>query len=173
VTRSADHEAAKLLARHNVTDLPVQVEQIAIDEGILISRVQFDGNESGFAMTSGGTRIIGVNQSNHRRRQRFTIAHELGHLLLHHGDGDSLLVDRSFRVNFRDEISSLATSTQEIEANSFAAALLMPPDLVVEEVERDGARMNLDQLTQLLSNRFDVSREAMGFRLMNLGVASV
>lgn len=169
-----EERAAKLLADHGISKIPIPVERIAFDEDIQIARVQFDGSESGFAMSNGGVRIIGVNQSNHPRRQRFTIAHELGHLFLHHGPGDSLTVDHFVRLNFRDKVSSMATNEQEIQANAFAAALLMPRQFVTDEVDSaDGVGLSADKLVQVLAGRFDVSKDAMSFRLINLGLLSV
>jgi Zn-dependent peptidase ImmA (M78 family) len=61
-------------------------------------------------------------------RQRFTIGHELGHLTLHHGH--DLILERLVRLNFRDATSSTANDEEEIEANHFAAELLMPHDFL-------------------------------------------
>ncbi|USK87293.1 ImmA/IrrE family metallo-endopeptidase [Peribacillus asahii] len=53
---------------------------------------------------------ISVNKNHSRQRQRFTIAHELGHFLLH--KGTAIHVDRNFRVNFRNGASSQATDLE-------------------------------------------------------------
>jgi Zn-dependent peptidase ImmA (M78 family) len=67
--------------------------------------------------------------------QRFTIAHELGHLLLH--DGIEVRVDKHFRVNLRSSESSKAEDVEEI---AFAAELLMPRDFLL----RDARKLTLD-----------------------------
>ena len=54
--------------------------------------------------------VIGVNSRHHRNRQRFTIAHEIAHLVLH-TDGA--------HADYRDVVSSQATDPKEIEANRF------------------------------------------------------
>lgn len=69
------------------------------------------------------------------------------------------------RINKRDEVSSAATDREEIQANSFAAALRMPGSLLQASVEREvslgiDAR---DDLIQTLAEEFDVSGEEMGF----------
>jgi Zn-dependent peptidase ImmA (M78 family) len=116
--------------------------------------------------------VIGINSSHRPRRQRFTAAHELGHLLMH--PGQPLLVDSSVRVNYRDKVSSQATDAEEVEANAFASALLMPEALIreqVQDLQRAGIR-GRERLVSELAVRFDVSTEAMGYRLLNLGITT-
>ena len=67
--------------------------------------------------------MIGVNEDHHSNRQRFSIAHEIAHFVLHHGD---TYIDKGYRVHFRDLESGSGTKREEMEANAFAAALLMP-----------------------------------------------
>ena len=171
--RAADRSALELLERHGIVQPPVPVEQLARDEGIQVVRTQAAGTESGFILRDSKRTVIGINSRNSRKRQRFTIAHELGHWQLHH-DGRPLIVDHTIRINKRDEVSSAATDHEEIQANAFAAALLMPDEMVQAAVKREvalgiGSR---DDLVQTLADEFDVSGEAMGFRLINLGIFS-
>ncbi|WP_246763637.1 ImmA/IrrE family metallo-endopeptidase [Rhizobium sp. 007] len=111
-----------------------------------------------------GVTIIGVNSEQSKQRQRFTIAHEFGHYLLHEGLGAH--VDREYRINFRDATSSQASSVLEIEANFFAANLLMPEDFL----EADDAELAIDDDVQVakLASRYGVSRHAMSLRLGKL-----
>ena len=81
-----------------------------------------------------GQVLIGVNSLHHSNRRRFTVAHECGHLLLHAGE---TFIDKSFRVNWRDGVSSLAVDRHEIEANQFAAELLMPFEMVVADLRNN------------------------------------
>ena len=99
-------------------------------------------------------------------RQRFTIAHELGHALLH--EGDELHVDHGFSVNFRSPRSSEGTSVEEVEANTFAATLLIPFTMLRRELQ--GGRIDIENDVQVarLARRYIVSSTAMNFRLMNL-----
>ncbi len=110
---------------------------------------------------------IGVNSSHPLARRRFSIAHELGHLLLH--PGRPLLLHESVRVNFRDAVSSMATDAEEIEANAFAAELLMPAAAIRDAVGR-AAGLERSKLVASLASRFSVSAQAMEIRLVNLGV---
>ena len=163
-------EAERLLQRHGIAEPPVPVEHIAVAEGVQIARNHFSGSESGCALRNGHARMIGVNTATGHRRQRFTIAHELGHLLLH--EGKPIIVDHSVRINRRDGRSSLGTDHEEIQANSFAAELLMPREMVVRRViaSLDEGGVTRDQLIARLSREFDVSGEAIGYRLINLGI---
>ncbi len=74
----------------------------------------------------------------------------------------------------RDDVSSIGTDDQEIEANAFGAALLMPNYMVIDRIKILTSRpmkvMSRDELISQLAKEFDVSGEAMGFRLINLGI---
>lgn len=162
--------AQSLLRKHAVDTFPVPIESIARTEGVIITRKAFDGTESGFALRDGQTRIIGVNSATSPRRQRFTIAHEMGHLDLH--EGKPLIVDHAMRIDWRNNVSSLGTNEQEIEANAYAAEILMPAQMIQSQVVsyvRDG-NITRDRLIAKLARDFDVSAEAMGYRLINLGI---
>ena len=96
----------ELLARTGVTGAPVPVVGIAKALGVQVRRQRAEPDLSGFLLRdAGGPRaIIGVNSQHHQNRRRFTVAHELGHFLLH--AGERLHVDRSSRgylVMHRDE----------------------------------------------------------------------
>lgn len=167
----AEEEAGAILRRFAITAPPVPVEKIAELLGIAVVRTSTRGNESGFALRENNRMIIGVNAATNARRQRFTIAHELGHLLLH--PGKPLIVDPSVRMNLRNEVSSLGTDFEEIQANAFAAELLMPRSLVLQGVPQvASATTSYEKAVAALSQDFDVSKDAMSFRLINLGVVS-
>ncbi|GAA2571900.1 ImmA/IrrE family metallo-endopeptidase [Pseudonocardia hydrocarbonoxydans] len=170
--RKIEERATQFVVRCGVAFPPVPVIKIVESEGIELVYSRSQGIESGFAMRDGSRRIIGVNNLEAPRRQRFTIAHELGHLDLH--AERELTVDQSVRIYKRDEVSSMATNLEEIEANAFAAALLMPKDFIEEAMNGSlpatiGGR---DQLISALARQFDVSIQAMGYRLVNLGMLS-
>jgi Zn-dependent peptidase ImmA (M78 family) len=167
----AENKAVEVLRRHNVTSLPVPIEQIAQAEGAQIVRQHFDGDQSGFVYQDGRIKIIGINSATSHRRQRFSIAHELGHMLMH--QNDAVLVDRIVQIHNRDHTSSLAIDPVEIQANAFAAAALMPSDHVIKHVQDILdllGSVSRERLVSDLAQAFDVSSEAMGYRLINLGV---
>lgn len=173
MTRRAESAATHLLAQHSVTGPPVDAEAIAKAEGILVIRRRFDdGDVSGMLFRDGDNHVIGVNSAHPRPRQRFTIAHELGHRALH--PGRELILDVPVRVNLRDKTSSMATDLEEIEANAFAAALLMPERLIRDQIGKipPGKQHEPDDTATALASIFKVSIAAMNFRLVNLGLTS-
>jgi Zn-dependent peptidase ImmA (M78 family) len=153
-----------------VTSAPIAVEAIAGARSVEVVKQRFpDGDVSGMLLREPEHVVIGVNSAHGVGRQRFTIAHELGHLELHRGR--RLILDVPVRVDYRDRTSSLATDREEIEANRFAAALLMPEAMVISAAREADARV-LEDLVPLLAKRFQVSIEAMSYRLINLGLIS-
>jgi Zn-dependent peptidase ImmA (M78 family) len=101
--------------------------------------------------------VIGVNSSYPTQRQRFTIAHEIGHLLLH--TDVNLLVDKNFPIGLRNETSGTSVDENEIEANQFAAALLMPPNLIAEDIKSFVGKDVLFAI-QKLARKYRVSEQA-------------
>lgn len=168
---SAEREAAKLLQRLSVETAPIPVEDIAEHLGAVIVRKPLERTISGLLLRESGAKLIAVNSAHHPRRQRFTIAHELGHLQMHDG---AYIVDSTVRINRRDDLSSMATNSQEIDANAFAAALLMPPALVRSALDqvRAARRANPSRVAEQLAEHFGVSAEAMSYRLINLGLST-
>jgi Zn-dependent peptidase ImmA (M78 family) len=151
--------------------MPVNVDAIARSEGIDLAFRPFDGNVSAVLYRQPEMVRMGVNSCHSDTRQRFSIAHELGHFALHKGD---MYLDK-VRLNFRDERASMGSWSEEIEANEFAAELLMPEDQIIRAVHRrrsQEARLDETELLTSLATEFWVSPEAMGYRLANLGVRS-
>jgi hypothetical protein len=132
----ADAEALRILRDAGITEPPVDVNRLAKTMAATIHLDDLDPEVSGLLYRRPNNTVIAVNRDHADSRRRFTIAHELGHLRLH--EGRPLIVDHVVRVriNARDHRSSLATDREEIEANRFAAALLMPPDFVEAQVQR-------------------------------------
>lgn len=165
-------KARDLLRQRGVTEPPVPVEEVARGLGIEIARVDAEDELSGFLLrdVSRGRTVIGVNPGHSQTRQRFTIAHELGHFLLH--QGEALHVDgvNSYRVERRDSVSSRGDSPTEIEANQFAAEILMPEDLLRQDLVQSDKPIDLSEDAEIerLATRYQVSTTAMTFRLANL-----
>jgi Zn-dependent peptidase ImmA (M78 family) len=166
----AEQAAIDLLDEADITEAPIPVEQIAATLDVDVRPEPLEGGLSGMLYRAqDGHVVLGVNSAHARVRQRFTIAHELGHFLLHR---DTLHVDGLVR---RDETSSLAIDTKEIEANAFAAELLMPRDLVLERVEELLPKSGVADPARLVSNlarTFGFSEQAMDYRLANLGLST-
>lgn len=162
--------ADALLQLGQVTEPPVPVERLARLRGAQLRFVPYEGDLSGLLFQEDGRIIIGINAIHAKTRQRFTIAHELGHLELHHGD--ELYVDRGFPIQRRDGQSSQATDPTEIDANAFAAELLMPRRFLTRDVQAAPQSLDYedDEFVRLLADRYKVSVQAMLFRLTNLGL---
>ena len=168
---SPEKHAQKVLSDHEVLEPPIPVEEIATRLGAQLSYEPFDGKGelSGVLFREKGRVVIGINSSHPTVRQRFSIAHEIGHLVMHQG---SVYVDKTVRFN-RDGKSSMAVDREEIQANQFAAELLMPEVLIAASVKkRLNKKPNISSalLIAELSGEFKVSAQAMEFRLTNLGI---
>lgn len=160
-------EARELLAAQRVIKPPIDVEEIARSLGLKVVRQPFDGNLSGMLQRQDGGAVVGVNSLHSKVRQRFTIAHEIGHFVLHRG---RTFIDE-VRVDYRDERASAGTYRQEINANSFVAELLMPADMVRNAVTHlldSGLDASESEFVAVLADEFRVSSEAMSHRLTNL-----
>lgn len=159
----------RLLEALDIHEPPVAVQKVARYCNARIVRVSGEGDDdlSGFLYRESGQAVIGVNKDHAPVRQRFTIAHEVGHLLLH--EHDQVHVDRAFRVRLRSGVSSEGTDRDEMEANRFAAELLMPIQLLRKDVQgREFDLANDDELRSL-ARRYRVSTQALAIRLNALG----
>ena len=101
---------------------------------------------------------IFYNGSARPERQRFTIAHELGHFVLH----------RDRQADFNCDKSSVYSGSEtmaviEREANVFASNLLMPGDVFGKSI--NGSRIDLHLLSSL-AKQFEVSFEALCIRFV-------
>ena len=159
--------AQSLLLSTQVSEPPVPVETVAQLLDLKISLEPFEGEISGCTIRRGDKAVIGVNSLHHPNRQRFTIAHEIGHFFLH--KGEQIIIDRSFRINFRDDESGKAENPEEIEANYFAAELLMPLDFLLKDLKDKVIDVEDDTLIKELAERYRVSPQALSYRLANLG----
>src|SRR5688572_22304486 len=121
-----------ILENFGIKELPIPIKRIAKEMGLIVRPHDFGPNVSGMLMIDKGKGIIGYNPLEPSVRQRFTVAHELGHYELHRL-GNEIFVDNHFKALFRDEKSSTGQVKQEQEANAFAASILMPRDKVEEK----------------------------------------
>ena len=140
---------------------PVDVADVARRCGVRVLGFDFAGMVDGLVAQLPNGPAIGLDtgQPNEQRR-RFTLAHELGHHLLRHS--------ASFHLDFFDTGGSAGDAPgynwqHERAANEFAANLLMPAELVRRVTDRI---RDIDELAAA----FDVSRQAMAFRLAALGL---
>lgn len=164
--REAERAADQLLDDSWWTDdrrdrpLPVEPGDLARGLGIKVVVVPLRPDESGnIVIPELGTVVISLNQWDSLNRQRFTCAHEIGHYL-RRADQPAT---RTF-VDYRDTLAGYGVDADEIFANQFAAALLMPAHLVQRWHRQEGV--------DALARRFGTSTQAMKLRLRNLQLLS-
>jgi Zn-dependent peptidase ImmA (M78 family) len=159
-----DSKVQQILALANAKHAPIDVEGIAVLLNARVVRNDFKDEISGVLVRRPGEEVvIGVELSQSQQRQRFTIAHELGHLVLH--DLGDVHVDK---VNYRSSLSSTAEDVEEVEANAFAAALLMPRSLIVADLQGQTVNIEDDAQVNRLAEKYGVSSQAMTYRLINI-----
>lgn len=162
---SIEKTVETLLKRCRIAKPPVPVEKIAEHYRLDIRLAPYEGDLSGALVRTDEETFIGVNSQHHPNRQRFTVAHELAHFFLH--KGMRLHIDKNIWVNWRDDESSKAVQWQEIQANQFAAELLMPTAFLKRDLSK--VRRIDDNFVQVLARKYRVSSQAMDIRLNNLG----
>ena len=148
-------QATRLLKSAGVSREPVSLRDVVSALNLeLVSKTREPFASEAALEPMGDGRAIVLNGADGSRRQRFTIAHEIGHFVLHPA---RCRPERGGTVNE-------AGRMEEREADAFAAELLMPEHLV-----RDAAREQGLDVTRL-ADRFEVSRKAMQTRLRSLGL---
>ena len=114
--------------------------------------------------------VIWINKiaNQMEERKRFTLAHELGHYMLHIAPlsswDDTIFIDEKIGFNRDDE-----WDYREMEANGFAAQLLMPAEAVRNEFPVE-YKEHSEKATEVLAETFNVSKMAMKYRLESLGL---
>lgn len=166
----AKRKAQELLQEVGIRVPPVPVERLAQHLKARVRYEPFEGEMSGMRLMRGRRNIIGVNSSHSHVRQRFTIAHEIGHLILH--PTDELHIDKAFPIRFRNAKSSTGEDPVEVEANQFAAELLMPEQMLMRDV-RPHMKSQVEEAIQELAALYDVSTHAMTIRLSALGLIRI
>ena len=160
-----EHLANTLLIESAINGPAVSVERIIQDRGIALQMTSL-GDVSGLVLRKGTEIVIGVNKNHSSNRRRFTMAHELGHAILH--KGNEIHYDRDFRINLRSEESGLGVHVEEIEANFFAACLLMPRRFL--DTDPEAALVDAENAESVahVAKRYEVSAHAMSIRLGNI-----
>lgn len=169
--RLIEARAQKLLANLGFREIPVPVDRIARSLGARLRYSPLDEELSGFVFIKDGVPIIGVNSLHHPNRQRFTIAHEIGHLQLHPEFIRTIVhVDKQFAESVlkRDTSSASGTERLEVEANQFAAALLMPNFVLDELLEEAPIDVEDGHSIEIWAKNFVVSKSALQYRLRNM-----
>lgn len=157
-------EAMLVTAWHGDQHLPVDPIRIARRLGIDVHATILDPTVSGAIVKEPGRDpSILLSESDSPNRQRFTCAHEIGHFVRRSGATNE--ATEFEYVDLRAVLAAEGTNDEEIFANAFAANLLMPERRVREFHDRGLSAVQM-------SLEFDVSVDAVTFRLKNLGLAS-
>lgn len=164
--RWARDEALKLIAQHGIKTAPVPIERIARAMGVKVQYAPFDGELSGMAFIKDGTPMIGINSLHNANRQRFTLAHELAHIVLHRDKLElSVHVDKG--ILRRDAVTAEGTDPTEIEANNFAAEFLMPAPILDAVLDGHVVDLEDEAAVEGFAKRFRVSPTAFQYRVRN------
>jgi Zn-dependent peptidase ImmA (M78 family)/transcriptional regulator with XRE-family HTH domain len=154
LARSASSLVAQAGRSVEDADLPTMVEEVF---GADVAVVVLDSGFDGLAASSEDAKLIVLGTSQVPARQRFTLAHELGHLLA--GDDQGVHLDRDIYDRAQ------AKDPSEMRANSFASAFLMPENILREAV---GSRGLTEPGFAALACDLKVTPSALAFRLKDL-----
>lgn len=159
---------------------PIDIDKIAIALGI---SVEYDHSISqdivGKIFFAGESPIVKINplRNSYDPRRRFTLAHEIGHYCLHSAKTKQGFVDSQKTMSRTESY----WDKYESEANNFAAQLLMPKTLILDEGqniireyrEKNNAKdMPVRLFVETMADKFEVSSKAMEYRLKNIGIVS-
>ncbi|MCX8667098.1 ImmA/IrrE family metallo-endopeptidase [Acetobacteraceae bacterium B3987] len=148
----AEAKARSILSELGYNHPPINPLDIAKKLGIDVSFVSFPQNPDVSGFYDPSERRIYVNAAEGTRRQSFTIAHELGHALLHQEWAKS----NEYRVLMRD-MEGDKNDPKEKEANTFAANLLVPRNMLLHFLDK----MSVKELADM----FVVSEQMLGYRI--------
>lgn len=142
----------------NATDLNriISEERIRLREALIGSDI--NGKEIlGACKSKGLNKLIVISPSiTNVARKRFTVAHEIGHLFLHHGNLKCISTD--FEL-WRDKC------IEEYEANTFASELLLPYTIVIQEIKSQDLTYSI---IENIAERYKVSLSTSAIRLVKL-----
>lgn len=143
--------------RHSISVNPIDLPSLVEKLGLKLRFEPMEGDESGSLKKDKKTGfwVITINSLHHPNRQRFTIAHELGHYIKHSIQQDEF----NDTVFFRNG----ETNIFETEANCFAAELLMPEQDFRDFVDKTSSKV--DEIAEY----FQVSTMAVRVRAKQLG----
>ena len=161
-----EERTENLLIENNFLKTGFDVSKLIKKLNVELVGKNFEGDVSGLFVMTDNKAVISFNKNEDPKRIRFTMAHELGHYILHSKE-QPFFIDKSPKVMYRNAASTTGDVLKEREANAFAAALLMPKVLIDEEISN--CPTGTDDVIKHLAKNFKVSEQAMSFRMSNLG----
>ena len=147
----------KAIIESHQDQFPVKVGAIAKAFGINVKKATLAAGISGEIKETRNLVTIRVNRHDVKERQRFTLAHEIAHFLLHRDKiGDGITDDILYRSNL--------SSAQEAQANRLAADIVMPWSLIQSSLETYDD-LKLEQKIERLAQEAEISTTAIKIRL--------
>lgn len=155
------NKAANVLSRHYISDPSLyNIEDIILLEGAYVKTGKIRGAQARIVV-KGDKGIITISDDiQYQAKKRFVLAHELGHFMLHRNGVASFHTD-----NIDSFVQWQGERKEEVEANMFAACLLMPEDLFLQECGENDFNI---ELIEHLSTRFKASLLATSIRYTGL-----
>lgn len=136
---------------------PVRLPELAQALGVSVKASTLAPGISGEIRPLNGGFVIRINRHDPIKRQRFTVAHELAHFLLHREQiGSGIKDDVLYRSSLSDR--------REHQANRLAADILMPEALLTEAYEA-AEEKGVGDVPLYLSDLFGVSESAMRIKV--------
>jgi len=161
---AAQLKAQDVLKRSGQLRPPIDLLAVSNFLDIYVEEKELEDSLSGLSFMDGSKRFIVINSSHAPNRRRFTWAHEIAHHALHTPMLSSgVHVDK--RILRRDELAASGTNLIEIEANNFAAELLMPTQWIEQLTEPD-FDLSDDEAIEKLALTFQVSPAALYYRIL-------
>jgi Zn-dependent peptidase ImmA (M78 family) len=166
--QEVEKRAAQVLRKSGTYRAPIPMEALLNHLNLRAEAAPLGQNVSGMLVAKDERGAIGYNSLHAIVRQRFTIAHEIAHFVLHVKKNRrlQLFIDRD--VIFRRDRTG--SDRQEVQANRFAEALLMPASLVSEELRKHDLDLDDEDAFKFLAKRFQVGITPLSNRLLHLGV---
>lgn len=162
---AGENAALALRQRLRLSDDGIDLEEVAAQRDVAVFRHGFGENApDGMYLFDGEDAIIVVNETKPAQRQRFTLAHELGHHELHRRGGPVQLVDLDV---YATEAPEGQKDLDEVAANAFAAHLLLPRTAIEQVLgSRRNRQVDVVDLVELI-RRHRVSWEMALWRMQN------
>jgi len=146
----------------SLTSYPVKLGEIATNLGIKVLLATLPRGTSGTIGQENGAFVIRINRHEAKHRQRFTLAHEIAHFLLHR---DRIIAEGGWSENVL--LRSGQPERIEYEANRLASDIVIPSTLLAEAIE--GYRGPItSEIIEDLAQKFGVSAAAMEIKLQML-----
>lgn len=164
--KKAEASAYKVLDENFITSWPIPVEELIEFHGLGLILSDFpDGEISGVIDLN--KKYLYINSVDSPQRKRFTIAHELGHWVLHQQE---LATNKEIAVLYRRPLGTEESDRLEQEANCFAANLLVPEKMLRKAIDDSKDESDTICSDTYLAEIFNVSRSVIGYRRKFLGI---